>query len=201
MGGLQQVHAFHLDGGAHGGDVGGRVDALAEDDVAHRLAGAMRHGRHEGGNGDQRRGLAFAPAFMTIGHDAHDEGILAAVADVLDLGHGEIEEVDGVDAHDGLAGWGLKTRRDISLVRRWPGSRRSSGAPRRFACARPRPQGVVLGSMPMRRVRPDHGGADVPSSSCQSHAQGKRALSQLRWTAIASSRRRMAAHALSKPER
>ena len=104
VGGLEEVHAFHLDGGTHGGDVGGAVDLAAQHHVTHRLAGAMRHGCYEGGDGDERRGLALAPALVAISADADDERVLAAVADVLDLGHGEIEDVDGIDAHDGLAG-------------------------------------------------------------------------------------------------
>ena len=104
VGSLQQVHAVHFDRGTHGCNVGRAVDLLAQHHIAHRLARAMRHGRHEGRDRDQRRGLALAPAFNAIGHHADHQRILAAVANVLHLGHGEIEEVDGFDAHDGLAG-------------------------------------------------------------------------------------------------
>jgi hypothetical protein len=96
---LQQVHAVPGDLGADAGDIVGMVDRLAEHRVAHRAAGAVRHGRYKGGDGDERRGLALAPADMTAGLDADEQRVLAAVALVGDDRHGDVEEVDALDLH------------------------------------------------------------------------------------------------------
>ena len=71
--GLQQVHAFELDGGSEPVDVGRRVDLLAEHHRLDRLAGAVRHRRDIGGDRGQRRRLAFAPAGDAVGGDAHEQ--------------------------------------------------------------------------------------------------------------------------------
>ena len=73
------------------------LERLADDRGHHRVARAVRHRRDEAGDGGKRRGLALAPADLAAGGHADDAGVLAAVADILDDGHREIEEVDRVD--------------------------------------------------------------------------------------------------------
>ena len=96
---LQQVHALHLDSRGQGGDIVGAAQGLSEHHVAHRLAGAMRHGTDEGGDRGERRGLAFAPAHHAACGNPHQQGILAAIAGIGHHRHGEIEKVDGFDLH------------------------------------------------------------------------------------------------------
>ena len=77
----------------------GRIDVLPQHRSRHRLAGGVRHRAVPGGDGHQRRGLALAPADQSAGTDAHQQGVLAAVADITDLGHREVEEINGFDFH------------------------------------------------------------------------------------------------------
>src|SRR4051794_3227826 len=86
-------------------DVVRPVERLAEHRGRHRSACAMRHRTDEGGNRGKRRGLAFPPANMASGRDAHDEGVLAAVRSDGDLRHGEIEKVYTVDLHETFLVW------------------------------------------------------------------------------------------------
>ena len=64
-----------------------------------RFAGAVGHRAVPAGQADERRGLAFAPTDRVSCTHSHDKCVLTAVADVVDLGHGQIEEVDGIDFH------------------------------------------------------------------------------------------------------
>jgi hypothetical protein len=98
--GLQEVEAVAADEGRDLPDIGGGIDPLPEYRRAHRLAGRMRHRAAPGRDRRQRRGLAFAPADEArVGGHADQERILAAVADVADNRHGEIEKVDRLDFH------------------------------------------------------------------------------------------------------
>ena len=98
--GLQQIHRIIGHIGSDGVDILGRVQIAPEDRRRDGPAGAMRHGRHECGNGYQRRGLAFAPADQTSGRDPDDKRILAAVRCGCDLRHRQIEEIHAFDFHD-----------------------------------------------------------------------------------------------------
>ena len=99
--GLQQIEAVLAHEAADAQHVGGVVQLLAEHGCLHRLAGAVRERADHGGDGGERRGFAFAEAFAAVvAAHAHDERVLAAVADVEHFGHGEIEQVDGFDFHE-----------------------------------------------------------------------------------------------------
>ena len=74
---------------------------------ADRPADAVRHRADEGRDGRQRRGLAFAPADMPAGRDAHEQRILAAVGLGRDLRHRQIEEIDRFDFH-GVLPWSMR---------------------------------------------------------------------------------------------
>ncbi len=60
----------------------------------------MRLRTDERRNRRQRRRLALPPPDMPAGSDPHQQRILAAVRLVGDLGHREIEEIDGFDVHE-----------------------------------------------------------------------------------------------------
>ena len=96
---LQQIEAVGADEIADAVDVGDVVERLPEHRVAHRLAGAVRHGADEAGDGDQRRGLALAPADVRPGLQPDQQQILAAVADVEHLRHRQVVEIDRLDPH------------------------------------------------------------------------------------------------------
>ena len=98
---LQQIHAVELHRGADARDIRRIVQRLAQHRFAHRPAGAVGHGADIAGDAGERRGLAFAPAYMLAGLDPDQQGVLAAVGIGGDLGHGQIEEIDGIDLHAG----------------------------------------------------------------------------------------------------
>ena len=75
------------------------VELLPQHGRAHGFAGAVRHRAIPTGNGNQRRGLALAPADVTVRLDAHQQRILAAVTNVADLGEREIEKIHRTDFH------------------------------------------------------------------------------------------------------
>ena len=121
--------------------------ALAEHRGADRPAGAVRHRADEGGDRDERRGLAFAPADMAAGGDAHEQRVLAAVGLGRDLRHGQIEEVDRFDLHLRLTGLRLR-----ETARPLPGSERRQGRARRHRDAAVRADGELLfGQLPAQR--------------------------------------------------
>src|SRR5215469_18194740 len=96
---LQEIEAVATHETRDAGNVGSPVERLPQHRVEHRLASAMRARTNRRRDRDERRGLALAPADMAAGGDADEQRILAAVALERDLGHREIEEVDGIDLH------------------------------------------------------------------------------------------------------
>ena len=78
----------------------GSLEALAEHRIRNRPAHAVRLRADECRNRRQRRRLALAPPDVPAGRDTHQQRILAAVRLVGDLGHGEIEKIDGFDVHE-----------------------------------------------------------------------------------------------------
>jgi hypothetical protein len=105
--GLQQVHRVIGHVGGHGGNILGTVQCSAKDRSPDRPTGAMRHGRDPGGDRRKRGRLAFAPADMSASADTDHKGVLAAIGGRGDLGHGKVEEINGIDAH-----FGLRVRRE-----------------------------------------------------------------------------------------
>jgi len=104
VGSLEQVEAVLPHQRPDPADVGNVVQALTEHRVAHRLAGAVGHRADEGGDRGQGRRLALPPADVPPGRDPDQQQILAAVADVEDLGHRAGEEIDRLDLHRFLRG-------------------------------------------------------------------------------------------------
>jgi len=64
----------------------------------------MRHRAYEGGDGGEGRCFALPPARKLAGANPHQERILASIAGVGYVRHGQIEEIDGFDFHDSLKG-------------------------------------------------------------------------------------------------
>src|SRR3954468_14451564 len=72
---------------------------MAEDGGADGLAGAVGHGAIPTGDRDERAGFTFAPAGETAGLHAHQERVLAAIADVAHLRDRQIKEIDSFNLH------------------------------------------------------------------------------------------------------
>lgn len=87
MVGLQQIEVVDADLVAGALDVGYAVQFLAGPGIAHRFASEMRTRTHPRGDRRQRRGIALAPALEAAGEHVHQQGVLAAVADVQYIGH------------------------------------------------------------------------------------------------------------------
>ena len=94
VGCLQEIEAVGADEIADAVDIGNVVEGLPKDGVAHRFAGAVRHGADEAGDGDQRRGLTLAPPDVRSRLQPDQQQILAAVADVEHLRHRQVVEID-----------------------------------------------------------------------------------------------------------
>jgi hypothetical protein len=99
--GSEEVEAARPNLGIDAADIVRAFQHLAQHRICDRVARTVRHGRDERGDGRQRRGLALAPADLAAGGDADDAGVLAAVTDVLDLGHRQVEDVDLLDPPSG----------------------------------------------------------------------------------------------------
>ena len=129
VGRLKQVHAVVGDGRRHAGDVLWTLEPLAEHGRGNRPAGAMRHGRHEGGDRGQRRGFAFAPALVAASRHAHEKRVLAAVCRLRDDRHGEVEEINAVDLHGDWCSCSGRSRAEIRSARAGAlkGGRRNGG--------------------------------------------------------------------------
>ena len=97
--GLQQVEALRAHEVADAADVGSIVQPLAEHRCADGLAGAVRERADERCDRRERCRLALAVALEAPAAHAHEQGVLAAVADVEHLGHREVEELDRLNAH------------------------------------------------------------------------------------------------------
>ena len=98
---LQQVHRVVGHVGRDARDVGRLAQRLAQHRVRDRAAHAVRLRADERGDRRQRRRLAFAPPDVSARRDAHQQGVLASVRLIGDLGHRQIEEIDGFDLHFG----------------------------------------------------------------------------------------------------
>ena len=96
---LQDILAVGANEIADAVDIGHVVEGLPEHRVTHRFAGAVRHGADEAGDGDQRRGLTFAPADVRPRLQPDQQQVLAAVADVEHLRHRQVVEIDRLDPH------------------------------------------------------------------------------------------------------
>ena len=97
--GLQQVEALRAHEIADVADVRGVAKPLAEHRRCDRLARAVRHRADERRDRGEGSRLALAVALEPAGADAHEQRVLAAVADVEDLRHREVEQLDRLNLH------------------------------------------------------------------------------------------------------
>ena len=115
--GLQQVKTLLTHEVSDSNNIVDAVERLPEHGGQDRFAGAVRHGANQAGNGHQRRRFALAPTRVAAGAHTHQQCILAAIADVEHLRHGQIEEVDRFNFHGvtvakvfvGPGGWPMAT--------------------------------------------------------------------------------------------